>query len=166
MGDVYLRPLRVEDAAVSFKWRNDSGLWRYTGSRPDCIVTYDMEYAWAERVIADRSRVNFAICLKEDDRYVGNIYLIKMDGVSGELGIFIGDRSAQGKGFGWQALECLKAIAQDELRLKKIFIAVREDNAAAVATYVKCGAREFVSTREGWLSYVIDLEGQGKEHGR
>lgn len=159
MADVYLRPLRVEDAAVSFKWRNDSRLWRYTGSRPDRIVTYDMERAWAENVIADRSRANFAICLKEGDRYVGNIYLIKMDGVSGELGIFIGDQSAQGKGFGRQALECLKAIAKSELGLRKILIFVRKDNVAAVTTYVRCGAKEVVSMKEGWLSYEIDLVG-------
>lgn len=157
MGNVYLRPLSVNDAAVSYKWRNDPLIWKYTGSRPSCVVTEEMERAWAEKVGADKSRANFAICLKGDNKYIGNIYLIRIDGVRGELGIFIGDRSEHGKGYGHQAIERLKSIAQDDLGLREIFIAVRRENVPAINTYVRSGAREVESNKDGWMAYIIDL---------
>lgn len=157
MGDVYLRPLAVEDAKTSYKWRNDPLIWKFTGNRPDCVVTEEMERVWANKVIADSCRANFAICLKRGDKYIGNIYLIRIDGVRGELGIFIGDRCEHGKGYGHQALELLKAIAKADLGLREIVIAVRRENLPAIAMYVKSGARQISCVNDGWLSYIIDL---------
>ena len=44
--DVYLRPLKVEDSAVSWRWRNDAELWKYTVSRPDHVITEEEERSW------------------------------------------------------------------------------------------------------------------------
>ena len=140
MADVYIRPLRVEDASVSYRWRNIAEIWRYTGSKPDREITCEMETEWAKRVVADPSRRNFAICECGTDRYVGNVYLINIDGTRGELGLFIGDLSARGFGYGAQALECLKKVAFEELGLREIMIDVDPENHPAMRTYEKCGA--------------------------
>lgn len=139
MADIFLRPLTVEDAAISYRWRNDAELWRYTGSRPTVNITPEMEREWATKAIADPTRANYAICTA-DGAYVGNVYLIHLrDGV-GELGIFLGERSCHGKGYGAQALEELKRIAKDDLALSSILINVDEKNIPALRTYEKCGA--------------------------
>lgn len=139
MADVYLRLLKVEDAMVSYKWRNDEDLWKYTGSRPTVTVTPEIESEWARKVIADPTRANFAICLK-DDRYIGNAYLIHMRDGIGELGIFIGDRSCHGRGYGVQALQELMRRARQEFGVRAILINVDEKNIPALKTYEKCGA--------------------------
>ena len=142
MGEIHLRPLTVGDAAISYKWRNDAGLWKYTGSRPTVAVTPEIERDWAARVIADSTRANYAICTS-DESYIGNIYLIHMRDGIGELGIFIGERNCHGKGYGTQALLELKRIAQKNLGLRAILINVDEKNQPALRTYEKCGAIRF-----------------------
>lgn len=156
MGEIYLRPLRVEDASTSYKWRNDSELWTYTGNRPDRIVTEKMEKEWAVAVIGDATRINFAICEARSNKYIGNIYLVHIADQEGELGLFIGDRSAHGRGYGGMALEALKEIVRRDFHLKRINIRVREENLAACKTYLHCGA--CTVGRDGdWLVMAIEL---------
>ena len=138
--EIYLRPLRVADAAISWRWRNDPSIWEYTGSRPDCVVTEEMEREWAARVISDSSRMNFAICRKSDDKYIGNVYIVGIHENSGELGIFIGESTARGCGYGLQALRLLKKVAKMR-GLNKILIDVAKDNIPAIIVYLKSGAR-------------------------
>ena len=158
MSEIYLRPLRVEDASTSYKWRNDSGLWTYTGSHPDRIVTEEMEKEWAAAVIGDATRINFAICESRSGKYIGNVYLVHVANQEGELGLFIGDRSAHGHGYGGMALEALKEIVRRDFHLKRINIRVRKENLAAYKTYLYCGAR-IVRRDEDWIVMVIELEG-------
>lgn len=138
--DIYLRPLTVEDSAISWRWRNDPSIWRYTGSRPDREVTEEMEREWAAKVIADSSRMNFAICCKVDNWYVGNVYIVNIHEGVGELGIFIGELSARGRGYGVQALRLLKEEAKKR-GVNKILIDVSQDNIPAIIVYLKSGAR-------------------------
>ena len=145
--DIYLRPLMVEDSAISWRWRNDPSIWRYTGSRPDREVTEEMEREWAAKVIADSSRMNFAICCKVDNRYVGNVYIVNIHEEVGELGIFIGELSARGRGYGLQALRLLKQEAKSR-GIDKIVIDVAKDNIAAIIVYLKSGAR-FIKGSDG-----------------
>lgn len=136
---VYLRPLRVEDAQVSWRWRNDTLLWKHTGSRPNCEVTEVMERAWAERVIQDPTRINFAICLSPSNDYIGNIYLVNIHDGIGEVGMFIGNKDAHGKGYGTQALKALIELAKTQYYMKKIKIGVNRENKPSMAMCLKCG---------------------------
>lgn len=154
---VYLRPLCVDDAAVSWKWRNDAELWKYTASRPNVFVTEQMEREWAVRVINDSTRKNFAICLAPSDRYIGNIYLINISDGKGELGIFIGERDCHGFGYAKDALNLLKDIAHREFGVEQISIGVNSNNVSALITYLKCGARLNV---ESWLQLRLDAQAQ------
>ncbi|HEY8895655.1 MAG TPA: GNAT family N-acetyltransferase [Niastella sp.] len=106
---VYIRPLRVEDALVSYRWRNDPKIWRFTGSRPNCYVTPEMETAWITSVLQRENEKRFAICLCETDEYIGNVFFtdIKNNECLGH--IFIGEIKYWGGGRalegGWMALE-------------------------------------------------------------
>ena len=135
---IYLRPLTVEDAATSYKWRNDPGLWKYTASHSSCEVTEEMERAWAARVIADSSRLSFAICLK-DGTYIGNTYLTNIHNDTANFGIFIGDRTAQGHGYAREAIELLKVKAREH-NIQKIHFGCSPANLPALFTYLKSGA--------------------------
>lgn len=152
MADVYLRPLRMEDAKTSWKWRNNPKIWRKTISRPDRLVTEEMELAWAKKVIADPCRRNFAICLSATDRYVGNAYLIDIhDDVAGGSGIFIGEEDCQGRGYGEAAWALLLEEAA-ALGISEVYGAINLINTASVRMSLRNGAhfRDAIETTMVW----------------
>ena len=154
--EVYIRPLTVEDASTSYKWRNDAEVWRYTGSKPDRIVTEEMEREWAQKVISDPARINYAICLRPSDKYIGNIYLVDVKDGCGELGCFIGDRNQWGKGYAQKALHLMKKLAYSEFGVKEISIRVNKDNVPALETYLKSGAK--IQIEGCWIHLLLANE--------
>ena len=68
--EVYIRPLRREDAEVSYKWRNNPKIWEMTGSKPDREVTLKMELEWIDRVLQESNSRRFAICLSSTRQYI------------------------------------------------------------------------------------------------
>ena len=140
--EIYLRPLREEDAKTSWRWRNDPRVWAQTVSRPDREVTEAMELDWLRKVMSDPTRRNFAIVLKNGDRYVGNVYLTNIrDGV-GEQGTFIGEVDLWGKGIGSRARDALAKIAKADLGLRAIKSRLRVENVASLKSNLKIGFRE------------------------
>lgn len=106
---VYIRPLQVEDALTSYRWRNDPKIWRFTGSRPDRYITPEMETAWITAALQRENEKRFAICLNENDQYIGNVFFTDIKNNECQGHIFIGEvkywgglRAYEG---GWMALE-------------------------------------------------------------
>lgn len=88
---VYIRPLAVEDALVSYRWRNDPKIWRFTGSKPDRYITPEMETAWITSVLQRENEKRFAICLCESGQYIGNVFFTNVTNAECEMHIFIGE---------------------------------------------------------------------------
>lgn len=153
---VYIRPLTVDDAAISYKWRNDAEIWQHTERRPDRLITEQMEREWACRVINDPSRINYAICLKRSNKYIGNIYLVNVKDGRGELGVFIGDKEQWGKGYAQKALHLMKKLAYSEFGVKEISIGVNKDNVSALVTYLKSGAK--IQIEGCWIHLLLANE--------
>ena len=151
--DIYLRPLVREDALTSFKWRNDPEVWKYTRSRPNMVITPEIELNWAEQVLQTANRRTFAICLVENDQYIGNVQITDMNGTSGRFHLFIGDKSFWGKGIGTAAAEKLVSVAREELHLKQLVLWVNKENTAARKIYLNVG---FVPVDDDG-NMVIDL---------
>lgn len=137
--NVYIRPLRREDALISYKWRNDPDIWVYTGRHPDRTITPEIELEWIERVLKNPSSRRFAICLKDGDIYIGNVQLTDIKDGKAEFHIFIGAKEYWGKGFATVATKQLVKFAKDELRLKELYLWVNPQNKSAVKVYSKCG---------------------------
>lgn len=151
MAEIYLRPLRMEDAQISWKWRNDPRVWKYTCSRPTCEVTLAMEEAWMRKVLSESNSRRFAICLREGDKYVGNGYVVNIDWERkcGEFAIFLGDVSVWGRGIGTQAnLELQKAAGACGLR--EVTARIHVSNPGSLKTVLKAGFSEL--SRDGeWI---------------
>ena len=155
---IFLRALRREDAQISWHWRNDADVWKLTFRQPDRIVTLAMEEEWIDKVLADRNRLNFAICIKETKQYVGNVYLTDIDWVekSGFQGTFIGEKSFWGKGIGTQARMLMHQIVAQEYGIKKVFSEIREDNLASIKSALKCGFTE-IKRCDGHITFFKEL---------
>ena len=152
---VYIRPLELKDAEISYKWRNDSAVWEYTESKPDTVITQEIETQWLLKVLSNKYEARFAIMF--DDKYVGNIQLLKISKTDAEYHIFIGDKDCWGKGVASLASYQILYFAKEQLMLDSIYLTVREDNIAAIKLYQGLAFFEEKSDNT-WLTYRCKLE--------
>lgn len=138
--NVTIRPLVVEDAFTSVKWRNDPEIFKYTGNTYDHIITIQEELTWINKVISNKNDYRCAIEVK--GRYVGNIYITNIHDGIGEFHIFIGDRNYWGKGIAKCASMKMLAYAFSELLLTQINLSVRPQNERALHLYQQIGFKE------------------------
>jgi len=157
---VYLRALETSDLERCHTWHNDKSIYE-TLVDPFRFVSKGAEQAWIDRRTAfSANEINLAICLKESDVHVGNIYLRQIDWISrnAQLGIFIADGEDRSKGYGKSAIRQLLSHAFNDLGLNKIYFDVLADNHAALRVYEKCG---FVV--EGRLKNHVFKQGKWKD---
>jgi RimJ/RimL family protein N-acetyltransferase len=145
---VYLRAIERDDLERCHDWMNDEELTATLAQRQP--ISLAREADWVERATRgqDPSELNFAICLAQGDRHIGNCGLVGVDrdNRTATLGIFIGEKDCRGQGFGEESVRALCRFAFDELDLRKIRLDVHAGNADAVKTYERVGFR-----REGVL---------------
>ncbi len=139
---MYLRPLCIEDASVSYKWRNMPKIWLYTKANYKDKITFEVERAWLSDVLKREDQRRFAICLKENDQYIGNVQLLDIKKGSAVFHIVIGEISFWGLGIGQAATKKVMMYAFSDLKLKKVSLQVNADNFAGIAVYRKIGFTE------------------------
>jgi diamine N-acetyltransferase len=125
---VYIRPLQIEDAEISYKWRNNPKIWRLTGSRPNITVTPEIEKEWLKNVLNRKTEKRFAICLKGSDAYIGNVFFTDIENGAALLQIFIGEIENWGRRRALEAMILLIAYGFEQLHLDKIFGIIDENN--------------------------------------
>lgn len=135
--NVSIRPLEEKDAYVSYKWRNDPDVFKYTGNVYDHIITLEDELNWIRKVVDNKNDYRCAIIA--DGNYVGNIYLTDINESSAEYHIFIGDKRAWGKGVAKQASILILKYAFNNLGLSYVRLSVRPKNDRAMNLYNKLG---------------------------
>ncbi len=91
---------------------------------------------------------------------VGNcgLFGIEWNNRAAEFGIFIGDKSVWGKGYGTDAARLVLRHGFETLNLNRIFLRVYEDNPRAMHTYEKAG---FVP--EGRMRQAVYRNGEYKD---
>jgi len=140
--EIYIRPLQIEDALTSYKWRNDPDIWKFTGSKPDRKITPDIELDWIRKVMKEENSKRFAICLKRNDKYIGNVQLTNIEDGVAEFHIFIGEKKHWGKGIATQATNQILKIVNYKLNLNEVYLFVKPENIAAVKVYQKIGFKK------------------------
>jgi len=138
MYNVLIRPLCLEDAKISFQWRNDPEIWHFTGKRPDKLITEEIEAEWLSEKLTETNAFRFAIDV--DNQYIGNIQITDiMDRENGQFHIFIGEKSFWGKGIARLAIAQIIRFAKEKLNLKELYLVVNPRHKAAISLYQKCG---------------------------
>lgn len=135
MYKILIRPLTIDDANVSWRWRNDAEVWAQTGQRPDKPITVDIENQWIKKVLTEELTKRFAITV--DDQYVGNVQLTDITDSTAQLHIFIGEKSFWGKGVASQAIYQILNYAKENLKLTEVYLYVNKSNLAAIKVYLK-----------------------------
>lgn len=151
---VYLRPLCIDDAKVSYQWRNNPLIWQFTKFKPSNYVTETIESAWLANALKVKSDHRFAICLKDDGKYLGNIQLTNVKHKSATLHLFIGDPLFWGRGIGKEATALLLEYGFDKLGLRCVMLEVHQQNFSAQSVYEKSGFQAF-NTKDQFIMMCI-----------
>ena len=132
MSSIYIRPLEVKDALISYKWRNNPRIWRFTGSKPDKFITPEMEMEWIAEVLKRQNERRFAICLEADDRYIGNIFFTDIKQNEAQMHIFIGEMEFWGKKRAYEAICQIFDYGFQKLKLETIYVQINPKTSAAI----------------------------------
>ena len=118
--DIYLRALDRKDIEQNTLWINSEYVSDIMGYLP--VMSITQQFEWWEKLKTDIKRYIFAICLKDGDKYIGNIGLGNINYVSRHamISIFIADRSNHGKGMGSDAMRLIMVFAFERLNLINI----------------------------------------------
>lgn len=142
--DVYLRPLRAEDADGGYvAWLNDPEVCRFNSHH---VFPYTAQQAlqYISQAAAARDAVVLAVCLISSDRHIGNISLQKIDLMSrsAEFAVLFGDKENWGKGYARQAAVLLCEHGFRELGLHRIYCGTSAENVAMQKLAKALGMRE------------------------
>lgn len=145
---IYFRPVEVEEGPIFQAWLNDPEnhqyLKRYTA------LSGTEEHRWLETLHERKELHLFGIALKEGGRLIGNCALRIGDlpHRSADLGVMIGEREFQGRGYGAEAIRLLLEYGFATLGLHRIGLHVYENNPRGIRCYEKCGFRREGVRRE------------------
>lgn len=138
---VEIRPLKIEDAYTSVKWRNDPEVFKYTGNIYDHEIAIESELEWIKRVISNP--LDYRCAIIADNMYVGNIYLTDIQNGIANYHIFIGEKDYWGKGIAKKASRLIIDYGFNTLGLNQINLSVRKANKSALNLYKSLGFKEF-----------------------
>lgn len=141
MGErIYLRALEIDDYKISIEWRKDDQIWEMLGG-PKYFVSEAYEKKWVENAIFNSKDVKLAICLLENDKYIGNVYMTNIDEInrSCHSHVLIGDKKYWGKGYAREALTKAIEYMFNERNIHRIQANVLESNEQSLKMHKKCG---------------------------
>lgn len=139
---IYLSPHLEEDAETFFHWRNDLSLTQLLG-HPTRVSSLEAERANLRERSAGPDH-HFSILTLDGDKLIGYCGIRDFNWLhqSARVGIFIGDTSCRGKGYGTEAMELLVGFGFDFLNMHSIALSVLDYNGPAIKSYQKVGFRE------------------------
>lgn len=137
---IYLRAFEPDDYKTSIKWRNDDQIWSMLGGTK-YFVSSAYEKKWVEDAIFNPKDIRVAVCLKENDAYIGNAYItdINMLNKTGVSHILIGEKSCWGHGYAAEALRLILGYVFCERGLNRITAYVLKTNTASIRMHEKVG---------------------------
>lgn len=137
---VRLRAYKKEDIPMRLAFINDPYI--AGGLTPDVPypITLQEEEKWFESIITAGDVYKFAIETLEDQQFIGGCSINHVDWKNSiaTIGIFIGDTSCRGKGYGADTIRILIGFIFMQMNINKIRLTVFSYNEPAIRCYKKC----------------------------
>ena len=161
---VYLRPILKKDILYLNEWKNDEETYQYLGGGflPTSI---DQQEKWMDSIIdTTGNNKRFLICnnMHEPIGMVG-LYSVNWIHRTCEIGLYIGNKEAKGKGYGKESCLLIEKFAKDYLNLRKIKLNVVLNNEAATQLWKSLAYKEVGKLKDerfikGCLLYTSDAD--------
>lgn len=144
---VFLCPTSDTYVDKFVEWVND--IEAMFGTR---VLAMNINYKKEEEILnkLSKSEYHFTIFETYSKNLIGSISLNEFSNVhkTGELGIIIGDKSAWGKGYGYEAMNLFLDYVFNVVNMHKISLSVCEFNVPAYNLYKKVGFKDCGRLRE------------------
>lgn len=137
---VYLRALEPEDYKVSVMWRQDPEIWNMlAGTR--YFVSEAYEKKWVEDTIYNTKDIKLAVCLVENNLYIGNVYATDFNMINRTCTthVLIGNKRYWRNGYACEAYSLLLDFIFNERGINRAQAKVLNDNIASLKMHEKCG---------------------------
>ena len=145
---INLRPIEKIDLDFLNRWKNKEDVYMYLGGgfQP---VSKDQQANWMESMI-DLTGNNRRFMIVQEGKPVGMVGLYNIHWVhrTCEIGIFIGEDQARGKGAATEACRLIENYARNYLNLRKITLKAVTDNKKAVSMWHSLGYKNVGELRE------------------
>ncbi len=152
---IYLRPIELTDVNENYlSWLNDEDVMQgiaTSGYNIEKLTQYVNEK------IKNKSIAFFAICDNITNQHIGNVKIDFFDEKTNisEIGLLIGNKNYWGKGIGYEACKLAINYGFNTMNLRKIYLAVYENNLNAKKIYDKLGFKLEGTLRKHILSKGI-----------
>ncbi|ALC84165.1 acetyltransferase [Bacillus gobiensis] len=141
---ITLRPVIEDDWEMRYRWLSDPDINKCPPSGTGIPLT---PATVRERTLiyakSDPSRVDFTV-LQEDGTAIGNAHLFNVNPWSrkAEFGVWLGEKSVWGQGYGTEVTRVLAEFAFMRLNLHKVYLSVDADNFGGIRCYEKAGFKK------------------------
>lgn len=141
MKKVHIRPIADSDTANIVRWRNSEAVKKNLIQQTP--ITEESHRQYLAKYVYTKLVYQFVIYVCEECacRDIGSCFVknINAEQREAEIGIFIGEDSARGKGYAKYAIAELLKFAYGELGMETIFLLVLDTNEVARIVYEKLG---------------------------
>jgi ribosomal-protein-alanine N-acetyltransferase len=158
---VYLREVRLSDVDDNYyRWINDPEVTQYLEIR---YVPHSLENirTYVSAMDGRVDEIFLAICLRENDRHIGNIKLGPINTIHGaaDISLLIGEKDCWGQGYATEAIRLCCHFAFAVRNLRKVNAGVYASNIGSKRAFEKAGFRE-----EGRLRGQSLVRGRPEDH--
>ena len=138
---VYLSPISMENIDDFMRWINDPDI-AHTTTFHSRVISLIQETEFVESLA--KSGNIFSIVTQKDDKVIGNCSFFGIDETNriAEVGIMIGEKDYQSKGYGAEALRLLVKFGFENRNYNNINLHVCSFNKRGIACYEKVGFKE------------------------
>ncbi|MDV2682792.1 GNAT family protein [Alkalihalophilus lindianensis] len=138
---IMLRPVVEEDWELRYKWLSDRDVNATLPSGSGLPLTPNAVRERTRKYAESNDKGIYFTIVGEDNKPIGNAQLFKIDPWNrhAEIGLWIGEKSEWGKGYGTEVTEILVQFAFNRLNLHKVYLTVDADNVGAIRCYEKVG---------------------------
>lgn len=137
--NLVLRPILRSDLEKLNKWKNDEEIFMFLGGgfNPQSI---DQQALWIDKIINIDDK-NKRFIIEVDSEAIGLIGLYNIHNIyqNCEIGMYIGEKDFQGKGYAKDACNLIEKYAFEYLNMRKIKLFVVDDNSKALKFWRKLG---------------------------
>ena len=146
---VSLRALESDDYKTTIKWRKDDEIWDMLGGTK-YFVSEAFEKQWIENTIFNPKDVKLAVCLVENDKHIGNVYMTNINEINRSCvsHVLIGEKEYWGHGYAREALLLAIDYMFNERNIHRIQANVLVSNVASLKMHEKCGYKQEGTLRE------------------
>ncbi|MGE7690940.1 GNAT family N-acetyltransferase [Lysinibacillus sp. NPDC097214] len=152
---VFLRSITEKDVDSIYECFQDEEIMYMTGTRN--ILTKDQIREALHRFSEDPTRRDFAICLVENSRVIGDLAIMEID-LDNKKAIFriaLHNTEDCGKGYGTEAAQLVQKYTFEELQLNRLELQVYSHNIRGIKSYEKIGFK-----KEGTLRQSLYMNGK------